>query len=541
MKKLFGMIAVCAMLCAGVCSVSADETEPAVTTETAAETTAAETTVDEKTTDAETTGSESVLTTGSEESGKKVEILLSVSSKGELAVANKSLAVYDMDKDDLITINDALMLAHKEFYKDKLDGYKTEETQYGPSIVKLWGVEQGYNYGYYLNNEMVMTGLTTEIKNDDTLYAFSYKDAEHCSDMYTYFDTKGLGGKAGDTYTLTLKGVSFDANFQPVAGPVAGASITVDGEKIDAVTDENGKAAFKLPKSGIHQISAVMDDKILVPPVANISEEPDAINMTVTISSEGELVVTRKELKVEDINSDCEITIYDALYAAHKEFYDGKDGFATEPTQYGESVVKLWGVANGCYGYGYYVNDIPANGLSDPVKADDYLVAFSYKDLNKFSDQYTFFSVVNEDKEVYQLNGVTFDENFKPVAVPVKDAAILLDGKKTKIVTDEKGQFVLPDAEEGTYILSASSDSQTLVPPAAQLKIVKEAEKITTKSAGTSSNSVTNTTAKTTTTTKAADTKTTGPDTGDRTVTGIAITGLTALAAAIVLRKRRDA
>ena len=64
----------------------------------------------------------------------------------------------------------------------------------------------------------------------------------------------------------------FDENWNPVTLPVTGAVITVDGEKTDLVTDENGQVAITYDKVGELIVSAVHDELNLTPPilVANV-------------------------------------------------------------------------------------------------------------------------------------------------------------------------------------------------------------------------------------------------------------------------------
>ena len=216
---------------------------------------------------------------------ESADIYVSISNAGLLTCSWCPITVTDVDGDGALTINDALILVHDDQYQGGAEaGYASAETQWGLSVAKLWGVENGGSYGYYVNDEMAM-GLTDPIKTGDRLYAYVFKDAEGYSDAYSYFDSAMLEVQPESVISLVLNAVSFDENFAPVVNPVAGARIVIDGFEHRMTTDENGKVELTFPKDGYHPeagyhiVSAVSDEKTLVPPVCNITvtdEEPVA-------------------------------------------------------------------------------------------------------------------------------------------------------------------------------------------------------------------------------------------------------------------------
>lgn len=194
-----------------------------------------------------------------------VKITVSIAN-GELVLTEEQITVTDADADGALTINDALIATHTAKYKDGASGFATANGDYGLSITKLWGVENGGSYGYYLNNTMSM-GLTDPVKAGDRLYAFIYTDTKAYSDAYSYFDKATVSATKGNTVELTLTAAGYDADFKPVTLPVEGATITVNGKKTDVKTDKDGKAVIKLETAGTVTISAVSEAKLLVPPV----------------------------------------------------------------------------------------------------------------------------------------------------------------------------------------------------------------------------------------------------------------------------------
>ena len=192
----------------------------------------------------------------------------------------------------------------------------------------------------------------------------------------------------------------------------------------------------------------------------------------VTIADgQGQLVMVNAAIDVTDIDADGALTINDALYAAHEAAYEGgaEAGYAAADAGYGLSISKLWGEENGG-SYGYYLNDVSAYSLLDPVADGDYLNAFVYTDLEAWSDVYCAFDCVSAEMDAgtvldLTLNMMTFDENWNPVSLPVEGAILTIDGEDSEVVTDAEGKAQFTIEAAGEYLISARSDSAILVPP----------------------------------------------------------------------------
>lgn len=188
-------------------------------------------------------------------------------SNGELALAMEKITVSDIDSDGVITINDALYCAHEQKFEGGAEkGYASSETQYGISINKLWGVDNGGSYGYYLNDASALS-LADPIKSGDRISAFLYTDLNTWSDTYCYFDRSTVNVKAGAELELVLNSLGFDAEWNQIVVPVSNATVTVNGEKTEFKTDENGRVKLALNESGRFVISAESESCVLVPPV----------------------------------------------------------------------------------------------------------------------------------------------------------------------------------------------------------------------------------------------------------------------------------
>lgn len=205
---------------------------------------------------------------GNNEKELKADVYVTISSEGELVIAQEEITVTDVDGNGVLTIDDALYIAHDEYYDGgAAAGYGSAS---GASLTKLWGVENGGSYGFYVNNVSAWS-LSDIIKEGDYINAFSYADLKAWSDSYCWFDKNTVTAKPGEEIVLTLYGAGYDAEWNPVTAPVAKAVITIDGNASEYVTDEKGKVTIKFDKEGSFVISAVSDNQVLVPPVCKVT------------------------------------------------------------------------------------------------------------------------------------------------------------------------------------------------------------------------------------------------------------------------------
>lgn len=202
------------------------------------------------------------------------------------------------------------------------------------------------------------------------------------------------------------------------------------------------------------------------------AEETQKADMYVTIANKGELVVAQEKVTVTDIDGDNVLTVNDALYAAHEAKYDGGAaagyGYYTHQ-DYGLSLGKLWNDNSG--NFGYYVNSTMCMGLATPVAENDQITAYIYKDTTNWSDMGSRF-----DKNIVETKaGTQFTLTLSTVdwagSAPIEDAIITIDGVATEYKTDAQGKVTIAIDEAGTYVISAISEQQTLVPPACKVTV----------------------------------------------------------------------
>ena len=202
-----------------------------------------------------------------------ISVFVTISDEnGKTVLALAKVAVSDFDGDGILTVSDALYSAHESFYDGGAKaGYACSESEYGLSLDKLWGCENGGSYGYYVNNVSAYS-LTDPLSEGDCLRAFAYTDLEAWSDLYSYFS----GGEAmecavGEDVVLTLNAQSYDADWNAIVSPFAGAVIRVNGEDTPVVTDDDGNAQLRFDAPGEYLVSARSDESILVPPVCVVT------------------------------------------------------------------------------------------------------------------------------------------------------------------------------------------------------------------------------------------------------------------------------
>ena len=117
------------------------------------------------------------------------------------------------------------------------------------------------------NGELALCQEPVTVTDADGDGALTIADALYLAHEAA-FDGGAEAGFAAETteygLTLTLSAAGYDENWSPVTSPLAGAVITVNGEKTESVTDENGQVTLTVEAGDV--ISAVAEDATLVPP-----------------------------------------------------------------------------------------------------------------------------------------------------------------------------------------------------------------------------------------------------------------------------------
>ena len=193
---------------------------------------------------------------------------------GVQVVKQKTVEVTDVDEDGALTIYDALYCAHEKYYDGGAEaGFAIIDSEYGPALSKLWGVENGGSFGY-LVNDAFSWNLADPVNENDYVNAYCYVDLETWSDAYTFFNTRVKSVKVGQVAKLKLSYYSWDMNGAPVAAPLEGANILVNEIDSGLVTSKKGYAKIVAAKSGSYYVSATDSYKTIVRPGCIVFVQP---------------------------------------------------------------------------------------------------------------------------------------------------------------------------------------------------------------------------------------------------------------------------
>lgn len=221
-----------------------------------------------------------------------ITVYVTIVDKGSIEVPAKPVDVIDIDNDNALTVNDTLYCAHEAFYQGgAAAGYDSAVTSYGLSLTKLWGQTNNGGFGYYLDNNMCWSAADT-VSEGSHLVAFLYKDTKDWTDQFTYFDNPVVS-EDGKTIELTLKGYSYDADYNLVSATIADAEIESNVSSDKYVPDSDGKVTLPVIKEGCYSFCSVTD-KYYVPAVCNMT-------CTATCTEDGTLTINGS--KIADIKA----------------------------------------------------------------------------------------------------------------------------------------------------------------------------------------------------------------------------------------------
>ena len=183
--------------------------------------------------------------------GKKPDLILNQPVRAD--EAEKAGYTKPEELKEKVTVLDVLAVLHKEMFgeekfgKNPTDYLKVNENGW---ITTLFGTETA-NVGFYVNNEAPsLTCNQCELKNQDTVCAFIYRDTTGYSDKYLFIEKEQDKIIAGDNFSLTVKSAGY---MTTQAEPGCEVTLTdPDGNKENATTNENGVVLFKVQKAGIY-------------------------------------------------------------------------------------------------------------------------------------------------------------------------------------------------------------------------------------------------------------------------------------------------
>lgn len=271
-----------------------------------------------------------------------------------------------------------------------------------------------------------------------------------------------------------IEGDYTEASWTAMAAARAAAQEVYDNE---AASEENLVDADSALAAAIAALEKVSGD-------SGTGGSGDSIQVYVTISNAGELVMAQRAVTVKDYNENGGYDVDDALYAAHRAAYPGgaSSGYASAEGPYGLSLTKLWGDTSGCFGY--WRSNNSCWSLAVPVAENDYLTAFVYEDSIYLSDSYSKFdryaySVQTGEAVSLTLENAGYDEYWHTVFTPLAGAEITACQSDLTPVPSEdytvtdtgSGTYSAVFRQAGTYYLAAYCGDPLTVPAVCQITV----------------------------------------------------------------------
>lgn len=402
-----------------------------------------------------------------------------VSKDGQTKLSKLPVSVGDADKDGKVTINDAIMVIHEAHSANGAADYTAENSAYGLCIVKLWGAATT-GVGYY-RNDAAADSLTTELKKNDDLVVFFYRDTQNWSDLYTYFSDDSYAAVTNQPKTFTLNGL----------GKIpAGAAVKVLDSNGNALTSltatvgEDGNFGITFPNAGTYTLvsgGSANGSAPVIPAETQVTVyEQTEKTVYVTLSDDTGAFVTGKNgdelyqisitAKDDPTNPDGQVSLREVLIELHKQHHtDGTNAVQAADS----SLTKLWGISG--YGFGYTLNDVflmgsgtktGTNGrsfqdrlLGTAAETGDYFNVWILQDNTGWSDTYTYFNPASVTAQAGEaVTFATFGSSMwnadgevpAGAAVKVFDSANAEQTALNTTVGDD-GKFTITFPAAGTY------------------------------------------------------------------------------------------
>ena len=212
------------------------------------------------------------------------KVWMTVSNEGTLALARASVTVRDLDADGTLTFDEALKAAHEAYCPGGYEGVWYSDAEYGDyyAVNRLWNVENGGAYMFYVNDVLGASVEAQPVAAGDDLAVAVMKDTVYYSDIYSYFTAKTVSAEAGEEIEFTLKADSYNSGTLAGAGLTAGtwsdgAFTPLEGK----VTDAEGRVRLSFDEPGTYVVSAAgtLTDEVTVDWVTG---ETKTLDCTVT-------------------------------------------------------------------------------------------------------------------------------------------------------------------------------------------------------------------------------------------------------------------
>lgn len=181
------------------------------------------------------------------------------------------------------TVEDAIIAAHKAYCPDGAEGWEMAESDWGLSMVKIWGKTDGVG-AWYLNGVMPMEQSNTVTASDGD-YVDLILYGPDWSDSYACFDKRTAEAAAGEAITLALTHDVFDENFVASPEALAGAAVKLADGTALGTTDKDGKITVSFNNAGTYLVTATAEDLVITAPVCYITVAGEAAYQNYTVKA----------------------------------------------------------------------------------------------------------------------------------------------------------------------------------------------------------------------------------------------------------------
>ncbi len=410
----------------------------------------------------------------------EISVFVSVSAQGAPALTKdgEPAVLMEVRIPEGSTVEDAIIAAHETYCPDGAVGWEKAESDWGMSMVKIWGSYDGVG-AFYVNGVMPMM-QSWDITATDGDYVDLVLYGPDWSDSYAQFDRRTDILAAGEEVTLTLTHDVFDENWVASAEPLAGAAVKTTDGKVLGTTDAEGKITLSFPEAGTYLVTAASEDTVITAPIFAAYVGPamviapapaEDVTVYVSVSAQGAPALTKdggpaSQLEVTVPGGS---TVEDAIIAAHEAYCPaGAEGWQKAESDWGMSMVMIWGSYDGVGAF--YVNGtMPWVQSWELTAADgDYVDLILYGE--DWSDSYACFDLRTADantgeKLTLTLTHDVFDENWVASPAPLAGAAVKTADGTVLGVTDAEGKVSVSFNTAGEYLVTASSEDFAITAP----------------------------------------------------------------------------
>ena len=191
-----------------------------------------------------------------------------------------------------VTVIDALVVMHQQMFGEDFDKNPQDYLVMGPTgwLSKVFGVDT-INIGFYVNdampkdeNGMGTMANTSILKDNDVLNVFVYGSA-YQQDIYLKFDNTEYTTEADTKFEVTVTGFVTEKAMwgDVVLEPQSDCKVVlipddVSAQKIEAVTDTQGKAVFTVPQMGTYTMTVEScGSEFFIAPYAKVTVKENAV------------------------------------------------------------------------------------------------------------------------------------------------------------------------------------------------------------------------------------------------------------------------